>query len=220
MAEEMGGPEVPEVASAEPRICSRLRRLPGQGRMWRAPIGVRITLPVAVDLWAGGAEGGVPRWSGSAVVDAVNGQLALTRVEIAADRGLDVERLQSTFRWRTPLDIVGLWMPAVKRAGLDPYAVEVPVNNFPEAARLGFGGRHRISDEFLEEISTRYLTIGRGYAATMAPEYDVSPRTVVSWIEKARARGILTRVPAGGFGGRLVPLEERTGGAEAQPKRK
>jgi hypothetical protein len=43
----------------------------------------------------------------------------------------------------------------------------------------------------------------------MAAERHVSPRTVVSWIEKARRRGILTRVPQGGYGGEIIPRSRR-----------
>ena len=47
--------------------------------------------------------------------------------------------------------------------------------------------------------------IGRGYARTIAAERNVSQRTVVSWIEKARARGILSATTAGRMGGEVRP---------------
>ena len=37
------------------------------------------------------------------------------------------------------------------------------------------------SDEFLETIACQYLIRDRGYAASLATEYFVTPRTVVSW---------------------------------------
>jgi len=37
----------------------------------------------------------------------------------------------------------------------------------------------------------------------------VSQRTVVSWVEKARRRGILTRVRPGSYGGEIVPRTKR-----------
>jgi transposase len=66
-----------------------------------------------------------------------------------------------------------------------------------------------LSDPFLEEIAREYLRIGRGYARAIASERHVSERTVVSWVEKARRRGILTRVPPGSFGGTIVPKSRR-----------
>ena len=59
-------------------------------------------------------------------------------------------------------------------------------------------------ETFLEAIVARYLALGRGYAKAIAVERNVSPRTVVSWIEKARARGILTATTPGSFGGKLA----------------
>ena len=66
-----------------------------------------------------------------------------------------------------------------------------------------------LGDAFLEDVARQYLAIGRGYARAIAAERHVSQRTVVSWIEKARRRGILTRVPAGSFGGTIVPKARR-----------
>lgn len=62
-----------------------------------------------------------------------------------------------------------------------------------------------LSDEFLTTIAREYLVRGRGYAASLAEEYFATPRTVVSWIEKARARGILSPPPtSGSTGGQLL----------------
>ena len=62
----------------------------------------------------------------------------------------------------------------------------------------------RLTDAFLEVIAVRYLRLGRGYAKAIAAERNVSPRTVVSWIEKARERGILTGTSPGSMGGSLA----------------
>lgn len=81
----------------------------------------------------------------------------------------------------------------------------LPVSGFPVVAIQPLRHRRTITDEFLVAIAREYLTRGRGYAASLAQEYSVSPRTVVSWVEKARARGILSPPPSSGSaGGRLL----------------
>ena len=57
---------------------------------------------------------------------------------------------------------------------------------------------------------------GRGYAASLAHEYFVTSRTVVIWVEKARARGILSAPPSSGAtGGHL--LAEHKGNSPTPP---
>ena len=48
-----------------------------------------------------------------------------------------------------------------------------------------------------------------GYAQAIAAERGIAERTVVSWVEKARRRGILTKVPAGSNGDEVVPRSHR-----------
>ncbi len=67
----------------------------------------------------------------------------------------------------------------------------------------------RLTAGFLEAVAHEYLTIGRGYARAIAAERGVTERAVVSWVEKARRRGILTREPAGSYGGEVVPKSRR-----------
>lgn len=100
-------------------------------------------------------------------------------------------------------------VPILLDRGIDPFAYDLPVDGFPESAALGAKSNEPLTDVFLEAIAREYLARGRGYAAAMAQERHVSPRTVVSWVEKARRRGILTRVPQGGVGGTIVPRTRR-----------
>ena len=82
------------------------------------------------------------------------------------------------------------------------YVIEAAAHIEPEHVMVVVGhGR--------EQVARDYLAIGRGYATAMSIEHGVSPRTVVSWVEKARQRGILTPVPKGGFGGRVVSKRRR-----------
>jgi transposase-like protein len=63
--------------------------------------------------------------------------------------------------------------------------------------------QRRLSSEFLEDIAREYLTLGPGYSRTLSISYQVSPRTVVSWVEKARSRGILSPAQPGRHGGQM-----------------
>ncbi len=114
---------------------------------------------------------------------------------------MDPARLQRNFRWATPLDIVTITVPELLAAGLDPYQFSYPPSGFPEAASVERAAPTRLTDEFLTEIAARYVLIGRGYAKKIAAQRHVSPRTVVSWIEKARERGILSGTTSGSVGG-------------------
>lgn len=96
-------------------------------------------------------------------------------------------------------------LPRLIAAGSDPYSVDLPVTGFPAVAVQPLRRRGFLSDEFLTTIAREYLARRRGYAASLAHEYFVSPRTVVSWVEKARARGILSAPPTrGAAGGQLM----------------
>lgn len=70
-------------------------------------------------------------------------------------------------------------------AGRDPFAKRPPSNWWIAETR------YKLTDDFLTTIADRYLKLGRGYVKTLAAEYSTSPRTVRSWIDKARERGIL-----------------------------
>ena len=123
--------------------------------------------------------------------------------------GLDPYRMQRDFRWASPLEVVRLGVPALLERGIDPFEFDLPLTGFPEAASLGRPLNAPHTEEFLEQIAREYLTIGRGYARTIAAERHVSERTVVSWVQKARRRGILTRVRPGSYGGEIVQRSRR-----------
>lgn len=192
------------VPHARCEVTSHLERCPSTPHAWVSPIGERVPLPLKVVIRGAGCRPAQECWRVTATADVRNGELILTSVVVSADAGLNVGVLQSSFRWQTPLDIVGVLVPALMASGSDPFDVALPIDKFPDAARLGFSGRRRLSDEFLAEIAERYLHFGRGYAKTLGAQYDVSPRTVVSWVEKARRRGILTTVAQGSLGGEVV----------------
>jgi hypothetical protein len=143
-------------------------------------------------------------WRVDATVNLVDGFPAIVDVRIQSDGGLDHEVLQGTFRWATPLDVVTQAMPALLAIGIDPFNYDLPLDGFPMAAYVDRTTPTRLTDAFLEGVAARYLVLGRGYAKEIAHERNVSPRTVVSWIEKARARGILTPTTPGSLGGKLV----------------
>ena len=141
----------------------------------------------------------------TAVVDLHGGQPRLTGLAIDSDHGLDHVLLQREFRWATPLDIVRRAVPALLARGIDPFEYDFPADGYPTAADLGRPRGWALTDDFLEEIAYRYLELGRGYAQAIAFERGVAPRTAISWVEKARARGILSRVPPGSHGGHVMP---------------
>jgi hypothetical protein len=147
-------------------------------------------------------------WSLEAIVDFTD-SLIVRSVEIWSRDGLDVTRLQQEFRWATPLDIVGRLIPRMVAEGKDIYSADLPVTGFPEAAGTPHDATGALTDEFLESIAREYLALGRGYADELATRFLVSRRTVVSWVEKARRRGILSPVRPGQFGGRIIPKAER-----------
>lgn len=137
-------------------------------------------------------------------IDLVAGVPQVVDMTLTAPHGLDLSALQRDFRWASPLEVVTGLMPRLIASGADPYAVDLPLNGFPAVA-VQQEGRRALSDEFLLNIAREYTVRGRGYATSLAAEYFVTPRTVVSWVEKARGRGLLTR-PAGrgSIGGKLT----------------
>ena len=193
------------MASRRPAgISSRVRRARGHRQMWTAPNGAMVDLPVVVDILETDPTSGAVIWKVEATVDLVDGQPALLAMHLDSSRPIDVDVVQRDFRWATPLEIVTITMPELLSSGIDPFRYHYPREGFPEAASVEHASPTRLTDEFLTEIATRYLAIGRGYAKTIAAQRNVSPRTVVSWIEKARARGILSATTPGVVGGAVV----------------
>lgn len=189
---------------------SRLRRLPGARCHWRADNGCEVELPVILDLVQQDPETARVVWKVEATIDMVAGAPALTRLRLEAEEGIDTVYAQRFFRWATPLEIIRRTVPQLIARGIDPYSFSFATEGYPDSANLESRlGLTRLTDEFLEEIARQYLDIGRGYAKAIAAERNVSQRTVVSWIEKARERGILSVVNRGSVGGRIVPASKR-----------
>ena len=195
-----------------PGITSRMRPAPGPKHRWRISPDHTFPLPVIVDHLSVDPDTGDVDWCIEATIDLVDGEPALVRMDARARTGLDPYRMQRDFRWASPLEVVRRGVPALLERGIDPFEFDLPLTGFPEAASLGRPLNAPLTAEFLEQIAREYLTIGRGYARTIAAERHVSERTVVSWVEKARRQGILTRVRPGSYGGEIVPPSRRRPG--------
>ena len=176
---------------------SRLHKASGPKSSWLAPNGQSVELPVEIDVLCLDAVTGKMQWLFLARVDLVDSKPALASLETHGFPSLDPPYLQHFFRWQTPLDIVLQTVPDLISQGIDPYSYDYATDGYPDAADINPAPNKRLSDEFLEEIATQYKKIGRGYAGTIALHHGVSKRTVVSWIEKARKRGILPPTKSG-----------------------
>ena len=192
--------------SRQPRpagISSRVTRAPGPRHPW--PVAdVVVDLPVTVD-WVSAGAAGCADLRIEATIDLVDAVPQIVEMTFQAPTGLDPTALQRDFRWASPLEVVTGLMPALLDAGIDPFDTDLPLTGFPAVATRPRARQRILSDQFLTTIAREYTLRGRGYAASLAEEYVVSPRTVVSWIEKARTRGLLTR-PAtpGAVGGQIT----------------
>ena len=201
------------MASEERRgTTSRIRPASGRKRLWHISPDHSFPLPVIVDHMFVHPETGELGWRIEATIDLVDGEPALVRMDAQAPGGIDPYRMQRDFRWASPLEVVRLGIPALLERGIDPFEFDLPLTGFPEAAALGRPPNEPLTEQFLEDIAREYLAIGRGYARVIAAERHVSERTVVSWIEKARRQGILTRVRPGSYGGEIVPRSRRRTG--------
>lgn len=186
-----------------PGISSRVTSARGARHPWEIS-GIIVDLPLIID-WVHTSPSGVEQVRIDARIDLVAGTPQLVALSLVAKQGLDTSRLQREFRWATPLDIATGLIPAMIAEGHDPFAQELPLTGFPAAAMHPTRHAHKLSDAFLRTISREYLARGRGYAASLAEEYNVSRRTVVSWVEKARLRGLLSAPPSrGSVGGRAI----------------
>jgi hypothetical protein len=129
----------------------------------------------------------------------------IVEVSLTARTGLDLAALQRDFRWASPLEAVTGILPRLIAECADPFDNMLPITGFPAVAIQPVRRKGNLTDEFLTTIAREYLARGRGYAASLAHEYFVTPRTVVGWIEKARARKILSAAPRpGATGGHLL----------------
>ena len=176
---------------------SKLTRLRGASEAWLAPNGQVVELPVEVDLVHKEEINNSVVWVVVAKIALVNEAPSLVSLKMEGSPRLDPEHLQRFFRWRTPLEIVLHTVPQLIAKGVDPYSYDYATTGYPEAAFYDRPLNKRLSDEFLQTIAQMYSSIGRGYACAIAGEYGVSRRTVVSWVEKARKRGLLPPTKAG-----------------------
>lgn len=185
-------------------VSSRMSRTSGARHPWTTGA-VTIDLPAIVD-WVNVDPGtGAELVRIEATIDLVDDAPAIISMSLVSTAGLDLVTLQRDFRWASPLEVVTGLAPRLIAEGEDPFAIDLPVTDFPASAIQPVRSRRALSDEFLTTVAREYLVRGRGYAATLAEEYYVSPRTVVSWVEKARARGLLSAPPVrGAAGGRLM----------------
>jgi len=161
-------------------------------QIWISPGGTPVPLPLIIDIIELDPDGQL-NWSVQATVGLRQDQPALLDVCIRAgeglDGGLDTLELQQHFRWNTPMDIVTRLLPRLIDDGQDPFTTDLPTNDYPEVTQPRPGPR--LTREFLTDIAREYLTAERPYPHTMAAHHGVTPRTIVSWIEKARKLGIL-----------------------------
>ena len=166
-------------------VSSRFRRAKGPRHPWSTGT-VTIDLPVIV-YWVNVDPGtGEETVRIEARVDLIGDQPEIVDMSLAARDGLDLVALQRDFQWASPLSAVTGILPRLIDAGSDPFAVDLPVTGFPAVAIQPQRRGGVLSDEFL---------------TTSADEYFVTPGTVVSWVEKASARGILSAPPAKGAAG-------------------
>lgn len=191
---------------------SRMRPASGRKQHWVISDEHTFPLPVIVDHMYVDPETGDLGWQIEATIDLVDDAPALVRMNAHVPGGLDPYRMQREFRWASPLEMVRDGVPSLLTRGIDPFDFDLPLTGFPEAAVLDRPSNERLTEQFLEDIAREYLAIGRGYARTIAAERHVSERTVVSWIEKARRQGILSRVNQGSFGGQIIPKSKRRPG--------
>lgn len=121
----------------------------------------------------------------------------ITSMNLTADHGLDLRELQRDFKWQTPLDLLcdhdgpfNTWLSADSDVVIRPPT--------------------ELTDEFLERVAKDYLQVGRGYPTVLGEKYGAPERTVVRWMQQARARGIITHPPrVGAVGGTLIPRSKR-----------
>ena len=186
-------------------VSSRVRRADSSAGTWTAKNGEAVELPLIVDLVNIDPDSGECTWMFEARIDLVGHEPALVNISLEGNPCLDPVRLQRFFRWATPIDIVRRTIPALLAKGIDPFLFEYATDGYPDAGDFERKSTNALSDAFLEEVARQYLEIGRGYARAIATQRGVSERTVVSWVQKARRRGILSPVRKGSRGGKILP---------------
>lgn len=198
-----------KIRNRPPGSSSRLRRARGPRSTWIAPNGQSIELPLIVDHVNVDEATGECIWYIEARMDLVGTSPQLVDVRLVGNPCLDTVLLQRFFRWATPVEVVRRTVPALLENGLDPFDHEYATDGYPDSADISRKATNALSDGFLEEIARQYVEIGRGYARVIARQRGVSARTVVSWVQKARKRGILSPTTPGRRSGEVVPAESR-----------
>lgn len=158
----------------------------GRRRAWTAPNGAIIILPI---LLVGGERDPATNedvWRAEFVVDLVDGRPQTVSLNLSAPEGLDEEVTHQRFRWSGARELVTFWMPEVIDDGGDPFAIPLPTEFWKRGE-----ARFQLTREFLTEVAEQYESLGRGYAGVLAARYGTTPRTIRSWVEKARAIGVL-----------------------------
>jgi len=183
-------------------VSSRLHRAIRRGT-WTAPNGQAVDLPLVLDVLEVAADGTRVVWKVEATVDLVDGEPKLVALALQHPSGVDPQRMRREFRWATPVEVVTRTVPWLMARGIDPFQHDYATTGYPDAADPARAHARELSAEFLEEVAHRYLALGRGYADELAAEYSVSRRTAISWVEKARKRGILTATRPGAVGGHI-----------------
>lgn len=190
-------------------ISSRFDRAEGPRHPWTTGT-VAVDLPVIVNWVKVDPTTGHEQVRIEARIDLVDGSPQIVQMTFNARAGLELETLQRDFRWASPLTAVTGILPRLIAAGQDPFTADLPVTGYPAVAIQPSRRRGNLTDEFLTTIAREYLARGRGYTASLARDYFVTPRTVVSWVEKARERGILSAPPSSGaVGGKLLAKPKR-----------
>jgi len=174
-----------------PGCTSRVRKGSGPVKTWTASNGQVVQLPLIVDHVNVDPENGVRLWCVEARIDLVLGRPELVEVQLQGNPFLDPVHLQRFFRWATPIEVVRVTVPSLLEKGVDPFKYDYSINGYPDSANVERKPTNRLSDEFLQEVVRQYVEVGHGYANTIARQRGVSPRTVISWVEKARKRGFL-----------------------------
>ena len=170
-----------------------------------------VQLPLVLDILNIDEGTGGVTWFVEARVDLISDQPELTDVHIKGQPFLDARYLQVFFRWATPIDVVARTVPNLLERGIDPFKHEYASSGYPEDFDSSKKVNARLSDEFLEKIAQQYINVGRGYAQIIASDRGVAKRTVVSWVEKARRRGILSATKPGSSGGSLLLKRKKKG---------
>ena len=163
-----------------------------------------MQLPLVLDILNIDEDSGEASWFVEAQVDLIADQPELTDVHLTGHPLLNANYLQVFFRWATPIDVVTRTVPYLLEQGVDLFKHEYATSGYPDDFDSSKKANTRLSDEFLEEIAQQYIAVGRGYAEVIASERGVAKRTVVSWVEKARKRGILSATKPGSSGGSLL----------------